>query len=213
MEKSYKFLGYFFLLIIPVTIAAFYKTYIIEFPNFSPKNNVFIHTHAFIAVMWISIWVTQPFLIVNGHFRIHRALGRLSYFVFPLFILSFVPQIVRVIDEGHTKDIFFPLADSLVMIILYAFAVYNRKQRSKHMRYMIGMVMAFLFPTMSRIGFLLLGMSGFLTQNTIYVLIYLVLGGLILYDKSSKGDFRPYLVSLPFFLAHQLVFNILFYEL
>jgi hypothetical protein len=53
MEKSYKYLPYFLILMVPLTIAAFYKTYIIQFPDFSEKNGTFIHIHATIATIWI----------------------------------------------------------------------------------------------------------------------------------------------------------------
>lgn len=35
MEKKYKNLGYFMLLLIPLTIAGFYKTYIGQYPDFN----------------------------------------------------------------------------------------------------------------------------------------------------------------------------------
>ena len=76
MDKSYKYLGYFFLLLIPLTIAGFYKTYIVQFPNFKENITYFIHIHAFIATVWIGILILQPFLIVNKKFALHRKVGK-----------------------------------------------------------------------------------------------------------------------------------------
>ena len=63
MEKNYRYLPYFLILIVPITIAAFYKTYIVQFPNFSERNGTFIHIHAAISMIWIAMLIIQPFLI------------------------------------------------------------------------------------------------------------------------------------------------------
>src|SRR5665648_137430 len=122
MDKSYKYLGYFFLLLIPLTIAGFYKTYIVQFPNFKENITTFIHIHAFIATVWIGILIVQPFLIVNRKFALHRKVGKVCYIVFPLLILSFVPQIIRTANSVNPRNLFFPLADCSLLIIFYSLA-------------------------------------------------------------------------------------------
>ena len=88
MGKTYKYLGYFLLLLIPLTFAGFYKTYIGQFPDFEEKIDSFIHFHALIASLWILILIIQPFLILNKKYAAHRTIGKLSYILFPLLILS-----------------------------------------------------------------------------------------------------------------------------
>ncbi len=135
MEKSYKYLGYFFLLLIPLTIAGFYKTYIIQFPNFKENITYFIHVHAFIALAWIGILIVQPFLIVNKKFSLHRKVGKISYIVFPLLVLSFVPQIIRTANSANPKNLFFSLAD-LVLFDRFLFPC-GLSQKSKFQAYAI----------------------------------------------------------------------------
>lgn len=147
MDKSYKYLGYFFLLLIPLTIAGFYKTYIVQFPNFKENITYFIHIHAFIASVWIGILIVQPFLIVNKKFALHRKVGKVSYIVFPLLILSFVPQIIRTANSDNQKDLFFSLADSSLLIIFYSLAVYYKKISSRHMQYMIATTLVFFIAS------------------------------------------------------------------
>jgi len=84
MDKTYKNLGCFPLLLIPLTFVAFFKTYIVQFPNFHPNNNSYIHIHTLIASVWILMLIIQPLLILNGKFAIPRTVGKLSYIVFPL---------------------------------------------------------------------------------------------------------------------------------
>lgn len=159
MEASYKNLGYYSLLLIPLTIAAFYKTYITLFPNFPADIDIFIHLHAFISTVWIGLLIAQPFLIANKKVDFHRKAGKLSYVVFPLLILSFIPQIIKAANSAYPKNIFFSLADGTLLIIFYSLAIYNRKTVSSHMRFMITTMLVFLGPTVGRIGPILFGME------------------------------------------------------
>lgn len=210
MEKSYKYLGYVLLLLIPLTFAGFFKTYIGQFPNFEEKIDTFIHVHAFIASVWIGMLIIQPFLIFKKKYQLHRTIGKLSYIIFPLLILSFIPQIMKTVNYGNIKNLFFPLADSTLLIVFYAFAIYHKKTSAKHMRYMIALSLVFLGPTVGRIGPILLGWSELLTQNVQYGIIYLILINLIFYDKANRKDFKPYLAAVLFFVIHQAVYHLVF---
>jgi hypothetical protein len=210
MDKSYKYLGYFFLLLIPLTIAGFYKTYIVQFPNFKENITSFIHIHAFIASVWIVLLIVQPFLIANKKFALHRKTGRLSYVVFPLLILSFVPQIIRTANSDNPKNLFFPLADGSLLIVFYSLAIYYKRISSRHMRYMIATTLVFLGPTVGRIGPILLGWSELVTQNIQYAIIYTILASLLFYDKANGKKYQPYIIIICFFVLHQLIYHIVF---
>ena len=210
MEKAYRNLGYYFLLLIPLIFIGFYKTYFIQFPSFKENITSWMHIHAMIATLWIIMLIVQPLLIRNKKFKQHRLVGKISYVVFPLLILSFIPQILRVINSGYPEFVFFPLADSVLLILFYGFAIANRKKTPKHMRYMIGAATVFLGPTFGRIGPLLLSLSEKLTQNLLYAFIYLILAGLIWMDQKHKRNFYPYLVIALGWVVHQIIFNMLF---
>lgn len=210
MEKAYRNLGYFLLLLIPLTFLGFYKTYFVQFPNFEENINIFIHLHALIASIWILLLIVQPLLIINRKNKLHRKLGMLSYIIFPLLILSFVPQMVRIIHSDTPQVLFFPLADSVLLLLFYSLAMYNRRNASKHMRYIIGTATVFLGPTLGRIGPNLLDWSENVTQNIQYGVVYLILIGLIFYDKRNKKKSRPYLLILTTWILHQIIFNLIF---
>ncbi len=210
MDKSYKYLGYFFILLVPLTLAAFYKTYIVQFPNFKENITFYIHLHAIIASVWIGILIVQPFLIVNKKFALHRKVGKLSYIVFPLLIFSFVPQIIRIAHSDNPKYLFFSLADCSLLIIFYTLAIYYKKLSSRHMRYMIATTLVFFGPTVGRIGPIFLGWSELLTQNIQYLIIYLILVSLLIYDRSNGKKYQPYVFAICFFIIHQIVYHIVF---
>tara|TARA_R110002050_G_scaffold3935_3_gene20182 strand:+ start:51443 stop:52075 length:633 start_codon:yes stop_codon:yes gene_type:complete len=210
MEKAYKNLGYFFLLLIPLTFLGFYKTYFVQFPDFEENLTTFIHLHAIIASIWILLLVVQPLLIIYRKNQLHRKIGKLSYIVFPILISSFVPQMIRIINSDAPQILFFPMADSVLLILFYSLAMYNRGTVSKHMRYILGTATVFLGPTIGRIGPQILEWSEHVTQNLQYGIIYLILIGLIFYDKRNEKNYRPYLLILSTWVIHQITFNLLF---
>lgn len=210
MDRTYKYLGYFMLLLIPLIFAGFYKSYFQSFP-FAKNIHVFEHLHAFIASVWVLMLIVQPFLILNNKRALHRRVGKLSYIVFPLLIVSFVPQIIKIIRTENINNLFFPLGDGTLLIAFYSLAIYQRKKTSKHMRYMIASALVLLGPTWGRIGGSLFGMSDLLTQNVQYAIIYSILISLILYDKKNHRNFQPYLVALVGFMLHQIAYHVIFF--
>jgi uncharacterized membrane protein SirB2 len=210
MEKAYKNLGYFLILLIPLTLLGFYKTYFNQIPVFEDNINTFIHLHAIIASIWILMLIVQPLLIRNGKNKWHKRVGKMSYIVFPLLILSFIPQMIRISNSDMPDFLFSPLADSILLTLSYSLAIYYRKNPALHMRYMIGSALVFLGPTIGRIGPLLLGMPTSLTQNLLYIIIYLVLAGLILLDYKKGKNFKPYIIIFTTWVIHQIAFNLVF---
>ena len=210
MEKSYQKLGYFLILLVPLTLVAFYKTYIGQFPNFEDKIDAFIHVHAFISAVWLFMLIAQPFLIYRKKLLLHRNIQRLSYVIFPQLLLPCSPQLLETIQYGNINNLFFPLADSGLLITFYALAIYYRKERTKHMRYMIALSLVFLGPTIGRIGPIWLGWSELLTQNVQYGIIYSILIALLFYDRSGNKTYNPYPIAMMCFMVHQAIYYSVF---
>ncbi len=209
MEKKYKYLGYVMMLLLPLVFAAFYQSYFKTFPHFSARIFLYDHVHAFFATIWVLLLIVQPILISRRQYAWHRRLGRLSYFIFPLLVLSFIPREIRLINSDEPKDIFFPVADTLVLVPLYLLAIYNKRNVAKHMRYMIASALVLLGPTIGRIGPIWFKLPGVATQNIQYSVIYAILIGLVVYDKNLKKS-RPYFVAMALFFLHQMVFYVLY---
>jgi hypothetical protein len=210
MEKKYRYLGFFMLLLVPLTIAAFFKSYIEPFPVFEKRVNYLTHIHAGIATVWILILIAQPFLIYNKKYSIHKTIGQLSYVVFPLLMLSFIPEIIRQIKSANPENIFFPVGDGVLLIAFYSLAVYYRKHTKEHMRFMIATSIVFLGPTVGRIGPLLFNWTELTTMHVQYTIIYSILISLMVYDKFEKTKFYPYLIAASGFVLHQLVYYWIF---
>jgi uncharacterized membrane protein len=209
MEKAYKNLGYFLILLVPFALLGFYKTYFNQFPSFK-DTSTYIHIHAAIASIWVLLLVAQPLLIRKKKYKLHKQLGKISYLLFPLLILSFIPGMIRIFNSDSPTILFFPLSDVIMLIIFYLLAIYHRKNTSKHMRYMIGVAIVFLDPTLGRIGVLLLELSDKVNQNALCIIIYLILTGLILLDRKNGKNYKPYVLILSIWIIHQITFNLIF---
>jgi hypothetical protein len=210
MERKYRYLGYIMLLLIPLTFFGFYKTYFEHFPSINTKVDVFAHLHAFISVLWLSMLIVQPILISKKKIAAHRLTGKLSYIVFTLLILSFIPQTLKTFQTGLYKNLFFPIADTILLVSFYALAMLNKKNVAKHMRYIIAGALVFFGPTLGRMGPLLFGWTDLQTQNIQYATIYSILIGLFWYDGKSFKQSPVYIIAIGIFLIHQLTYYLLF---
>ena len=209
MEKAYKNLGYVLLLLIPFTFFGFYKTYFNQFPTFE-ETNTYIHIHATIASIWVLMLIAQPLLIRKKKYKLHRLVGKISYWVFPLLILSFIPGMVRIANSDAPAILFFPLSDVIMLVLFYSLAIYYKLNTPKHMRYMIGAALVFLDPTLGRIGVFWLGLSDKVNQNVFCMVIYLILIGLIFLDRKNGRNYKPYLLIISLWIFHQITFNLIF---
>jgi hypothetical protein len=210
MEKSYRNLGYFFLLLIPLIFLGFYKTYIVQFPTFEKVKHTFIHIHAGIATVWVTLIIVQPFFIVNKKLAWHRKLGKLSYFIFPSLMLSFIPSIINNLNSDTPRYAFFAIGDGSLLILFYYLAIKYRKKSSLHMRYMIAAAMVLLGPTVGRILPNIFGFSDLATQNIQFTIIQSILIALIIFDISNRKKYYPYLIAIAGWCVHQSVFYYLF---
>ena len=210
MERRYRNLGYVLIVLIPLTFFGFYKTYFVHFPEFEKQISGIIHFHAIIASLWIFMLIIQPILIKRANYGLHKKIGKLSYLLFPILVISIIPQIIRTLNSDTPNFAFFPIADTLALILFYGLAIYHRRSAPIHMRYMIGTAIVFLGPTIGRIGPLWLGIPDQLNQNILYVIIYLILAGLIILDFRNRAPLNPYLVILIVWIVHQISFNLIF---
>lgn len=156
---------YFFVAIFIITNLGFYKTYLIHFPEFQNFAMVY-HIHGMLAMAWILMLIIQAYLIRAGKYNLHKLVGKLSYIIMPLFLLSlfFVgkqgyldmlktkPQADALanLTNGGTIDIFF-------LGLIYALAIIYKKNVDYHLRYMVSTGLIILMPGLGRFIFVFCG--------------------------------------------------------
>jgi hypothetical protein len=213
LEKGYRNLGYFFLLFIVFVGLGFYFPYFSLFPGFASVTKT-VHVHAIALLIWVGILITQPLLITYQKFRAHRLIGKLTYFLMPVIIISSIGVLRQQYEEGiadkltpsnSLKSLYTSAAGLLCITIFYSLAVYHIKKGnlSSHMRYMISLALMFIPPSFGRTLGYWLYMKQIYTYNISITLCMIILIGLIIYDRKKNLNFRPYAVALSFlFIIH-----------
>jgi len=212
MEKGYKNLGILLLALIPITIFGFLKTYLGEFPNFTKDPGLAIHFHFIVSAAWIIFFIVQPLLIKAKKYSYHRLLGKLSYFLFVLLLISFIPIYRKQIEYDYLPLIILTASDIISVILFYGLAIYHKKKVSLHMRYMIVLTLVFIFPAIGRIFIHWLEFSFMQNMSVSFVLKSIFLLGLIIKDKKNSKNYMPYLVGIFFFTTRQAIIALAFYK-
>src|SRR5580658_6402118 len=100
MEHAYRNVGYFLLALPLIFIAGFWIPYLSGIPRFDPAITASVHLHAILLFAWIVLLVFQPLAIRSGAFGLHRAVGRISYALMPLIVLSAAAMIHKEYHEN-----------------------------------------------------------------------------------------------------------------
>lgn len=116
------------------------------------------HIHAITMAAWLAILVVQPYLVLSRKVLWHRWIGRASYFLLPLLLITpFVVLYIQLqrLDVAQVRidsQLFF-INPATVMIFAaaYGLAVANRRRPAAHGFYMLCTSLAFFDPTLSRL--------------------------------------------------------------
>lgn len=215
MEKVYRNTAFFIVLIIFGVQWGFYRVYTSQFPNFIDKSNM-IHIHGVFMMAWLVMLVVQPLLISTGRNELHRAIGKLSYVLGPLVIIT----LFMIGKEGywHGVRLNAPEKESLATMVLdvrgficfalfWALAMINRKDSNAHMRYMIATGILAIGPGVGR-GLMAAGVD-FHTALTITDVIELAIPAICLAsDVYRKKDVRPWLTIFVVMLISAILWQV-----
>jgi hypothetical protein len=202
--------------ILAVLTWGFYRTYIVFFPSFEGFQ-VAHHFHGVIMLLWMAMLIVQPWLISAKKHRIHRAIGKASFVIAPVLMVS-IFLVSRI--TYHLNLEAFPTAQDAIAIIslsipglvifgvFYGLAVANKRRTYYHMRYMIGTALLMIGPGLGRI----LGVN-FHVPPTIG--ISLTLGvvtaaalAFLIADLVKKRDYIPNLIVTGFMVLYWLAWEV-----
>lgn len=221
MQRPYRNVGFFFLLLFVLVIAGFTpripdSTFFGYFSHVARGGPVplVIHLHAAAAVAWFTLLSVQPFLIRAKRFQLHRLLGKVSILVVVLFFITGVQVTKRAylngIEEVPRETVLALLSQPVMGLTLfgafYVAALRNRRNLHRHVAFMVGASLATATPGLARLGLYVVGgMQGILL---VIVFIYAALIGFLLHAKFRLHQpvlRSPYLLIIGvFLLAHAM---------
>ena len=223
---------WFLLLLIPFTFFGFYPSYFSKLLNMQ----FLYHAHAFFMIIWIAMAIVQPFLIKQKKTRLHKMIGRISYFIMPLLFISayivirhsyynFISAQSEEFNVGAsdlTMDKIYFGAAAYVMIgcvyiiwlfVFYVLAVINRRKMLHHATYMFAAILTLLGPTVDRLIYNTItyfgGTFNIVAENAVFGSIILILSGLIFYQKSKGNSIKSAGIALSIYIVGILVYHLL----
>ena len=210
----YRGISLFFILVMAIVTWGFYKTYIVFFPSFTGFNNLH-HFHGAMMTTWMAFLIIQPLLIRSGRITIHRAVGKLSYIIAPLLVVSIFlmsRMVYQKPEAGVTHEQKIAMLALSVpflvgFVVFYSLAIMNRKITYRHMRYMVATSFLMISPGLGRA---LIIYYRFSLQDAVNYSNYLVMaiaGALLINDIMKKRDYSPFAVVLVVFILMHLAWN------
>ncbi len=215
MQKVYRNTAIFIILITIGVQWGFYQTYTSQFPDFIDKT-VVIHVHGILLMLWLALLVVQPLLISAGKAKIHRTIGKISWVLGPLIIISmflvgkgsFERHSAVVPEKEMLATMVLDIRGYISFAIFWALAMMYRKNSGAHMRYMIATGIIAIGPGVGR-GLINSFAVEFGSSLTITDLISLAIAGfLLVYDIYKKKNYKPFLIVFIVFLIGAFLWQI-----
>lgn len=126
-----------------------------------PTSNAMPHTvHGIISTLWLVLLVAQAGLVRALRMPQHRTLGKLSYVLMPLMVLSGA-WVLHLMLAGETRLPppvasmlgFVDFGTLIFLLLAYGFAIRHRHDVQVHARWMVTTMLVVLPPALTRLAF------------------------------------------------------------
>lgn len=194
---------YFFIFLLLISFAGFYKTYLVKFPNFDGFTWAH-HFHGAMMLTWILMLIAQPVFIRTKNLSLHRIVGKASYFVIPLLILSLflvarAGYLRNIKTEGETEALAGMtngIPEMFYLSILYGLGIYYKKKTSFHLRFFASIGLMITGPGLGRFIVVFCGLPPMIAIPFMIACIAGVTLGWMIYDIVKKKSAFPMSVFL-----------------
>jgi hypothetical protein len=217
---KYSRISLIFVALLVLLFWGFYRTYLMFFPAFEGFQFA-QHFHGGVMLLWISCLIAQPLLIANKKFKAHKAIGKLSYFIAPLLLISIF--MVSKMAYHRSLDSAVPAQEAIAVIalsipslvgfaIIYSLAILNRGTMFNHMRYMIGTALLMIGPGLGRALIIYFEVPFPTAVSATHYFVLAIATSLLILDLISKRYFLPYLIIWIILLTEHLVWEFRYSE-
>lgn len=146
-----------------VVLIGFGPTYYLKgFFNSPPIPRTIIHLHGFLMATWVALFAAQVYFIRSKRIKLHQQLGLATIILAIAIVITGLFTAIAATKYGSpstppgVKPLEFlvvPFFDVLVFAVLFAAAVYYRRNAPNHKRLMLLTVLNFLPPAIARFPF------------------------------------------------------------
>ena len=192
----------YFLALLALAIPAFWQSYL---HAEKVEGDAHVHVHGISLFLWSVMLIVQPWLIQHGRWRLHRQVGKVSYALAPVIVLSTVLLVrYRLATNQDADQVYFAFVQ-LGLIALFAIAYVQairwRRTPGVHARYMVCTALTMVDPILARLLYFYAGVPAVWEQVITYGLIDAILVALWWRDRRLRNG----IVAFPAMLAAFLV--------
>lgn len=192
------------LLLLAVSVLGFWTPY---FSRLTAAQGL-AHVHALMMLAWIGMLVAQPMLIRARRLAWHRRVGKASYVVVPLMIISALvlaqlrmrtvpPQMLHV----QQFILYLGVSASLLFVVIWGLGIRYRRDTALHARFMVATALTLVDPSLARVMiFWVPAVPPPLYQWISFGVVYAVLVLLIALDPLPRGR-KAFMGVLGLFIA------------
>lgn len=201
MQKVYRNTAIFIFLILITVQWGFYQSYTSHFPNFKNVTTL-IHVHGALLMTWMLLLIVQPLLIHTGRPQLHRSIGKVSWLLGPLIVISlfligragyFRGLAANEPEHVMLRFIVLDMRGFLSFAIFWCLAMITRKSPDSHMRYMIATGILAIGPGVGRGLGASFGINIYDALTITDVFDLLIVGILLGIDVYRKKNYKPFL--------------------
>lgn len=199
---------YFFAILGLFAIAGFWPSYL---SRVNQETNLPVHLHGAAMALWCVMLITQGYLIRSDYRPAHRLVGKFSFILVPVIVLSTLSlahfRVQEAGKEPSTEILYFlyvQLSLLVVFVLAYVLAIANRRTPSIHAGYMVCTALALVDPIFARLLYNHLGIAPPLLQVLTYAFIDLILLWLIVWGRRQPRPVTLFPAMLAVFVVAQI---------
>ena len=188
------------------TVAGFWVPYFSQIPTFEASITTAVHLHAVLLFTWVLLLAVQPLAIRNNAYALHRTLGKATYFLMPLIVLSAITMLVKEYHEhvaagmsrsGSLTAEYLSSVQLLLFAWFYALAIVRIKRRdvTGHMQYITCVALVLFQAAMARILGYGFEVGQRTSQTVCLITIDLCLAWLLLQHRKTFQNGRPFALA------------------
>ena len=203
--SGYRNAAPYFALLVVLAVPAFWPSYL--HPE-KVEADFHVHLHGVAMLLWSALLIAQPGLIRAGKWKLHRELGKASYGLAPLVVVSTLLLAHYRLTQAYPPEQLYFLYVQLGLLALfalaYAQAIRYRKSAAVHARYMVCTALTLVDPIVARLLYLGFGIEPPLMQAITYALIDAILAYLWMRDRRRASNAGVFARMLAIFILVEI---------
>lgn len=176
----------------------------------SARFSMIEHIHGIFAMAWMGLIVTQTWLIGHDIVHWHRRLGKLSFVLAPMLVITAFATVQSLLaifplkaGDPRLAIAYLDVGLLIYFILFYVLAIVHRRDFRRHQRFMVCTAFIAIPVSLGRVLFRYVSPRMSAPMNVVYsdLLIVAILVLLVLNDRQKQKKYFAYWFSFFFFLV------------